>query len=1501
MRRPISWLVGFALICTLLPIPVYAAAACWTDGVSSDNNAVYSGGTGTEADPYLISTAADLAQLSVNVAANITYSDKYFYMTQDIDLSGKYWAPIGNKGGSFGEQVFCGTFNGGGYVVQNVLIDQDEVTATDGAAFGFFGRLYGAVLRNFGIQNGTVLHATKDHNGLLAGYLSDSTVENCYATGSVSADGGDNVGGLIGQCRYSTSQVNNCFFIGTVSAAASVSYAAGLVASLKNSSHAPLNCYAAASVDATGATVYPLAPDATNGCYDSTIGPGAAGGGTGRTTGEMKTADTAALLNDGGTAWLYDVNKNAGYPYLTVMTDLNIFYLPSAQTQNGITAAVSFRPAAAAEGVSVTAVVTLTGTATAAGTHTIDLTSTKVGLTSDPQTVTVTAGQDLTAAPGTKSFTFTMPAENVDDFILTHTFEAADATAPVLTSSSVWRSACDTATVRFMSDESGTCYYQITDSATPPADVVADGTNGGAVTADTAKMLPLAGLTAGAKYVHIVVEDAGNNVGDPMTVAMPYDYYYHEGFESYPLDTYISSNDMSPLHQVHNGTGNANQKVAANVTNSSEKMLSLSSASSWASDQVVALNRSTLAAGSSYVFEGDVYALGTSGWQLRFSFTTGTYSASTEAGIYFKNGNIVSISNSERVLLSGYTANQWYHVKIEVSPSVGTYAVYVNGALLDNTLTLPTGIDRLAITSGHGYTAYYDNLEFYLVAIAPRYAVEFNENNNAAPSERAFYIAAGSADFYTTSSGGSLQTLAAPTRSGYVFGGWYKEAACTNQILSAALALNANTDYTDSSALWTKAEAVTLYAKWLEKTPAGIDFDYENEMITGLTVSAEYAIGGTAVTADADGKTAIQSGWFDTALSVVKKGISSDYSFDSQAATLNVPARAAAPTTPAGIDEAYPGAGDGQITGVSDTMEYKLSSSSGWTSVGSGVKTITGMDDGIYYVRYRAVTSGSPSFASAYVSVTVGTTGTTPETKPAAAPNYTEEKLTGLTAGSEYDVGGTPYTADGSGEIVILNDWFSTTISVVKKGNGTTTTNSTAQILHLAARPATPTDGAFTLTQPTASVSTGTIVGITAAMEYSTDGGTNWTAGNGSAVSGLVPGNVLIRVTSTASAPKSGNLTITITAYKTPTGGGTTGGGETGNIEIISSDGDTMATGTITNVENGVNIAIPAEQVDLLAGSGQSVILDTGTVTVSFDAAAIDHIDSTAGSNDMILEITRVDSADLPEKSRPLIGDRPVYEFSLTAGENSISSFGGGTAIVSIPYTLGSDEDPNAVVVYYIDGSGNLIPVTGQYDADTGTVTFTAEHFSVYAVGYNYMSFNDVAYTDWYYDAVTFSAARGITDGTGDGNYSPDTALTRGQFLVMLMRAYGIEADEERPDNFDDAGDTYYTGYLSAAKRLSISNGVGNNLYAPKNAITRQEMFTLLYRALTVIGQLPERTSGKTLSDFSDAGNIDSWAKDAIKFLVETGTISGNGGKLRPTDTTTRAEMAQLLYNLFLV
>lgn len=339
-------------------------------------------------------------------------------------------------------------------------------------------------------------------------------------------------------------------------------------------------------------------------------------------------------------------------------------------------------------------------------------------------------------------------------------------------------------------------------------------------------------------------------------------------------------------------------------------------------------------------------------------------------------------------------------------------------------------------------------------------------------------------------------------------------------------------------------------------------------------------------------------------------------------------------------------------------------------------------------------------------------------------------------------------------------------------------------------------------------------------------------------------------------------------------------------------------------IPKSVETLISRETLGMTAeGMPGAYTVSTPIASITFSQAALTSIFGENAGN-VKVTVSTIENSTLTDEAQQLIGGRPVCRFSVTSGDQIISELGGNVT-VSVPYTPLSGEDTDAIVIYYINAAGDLEVVADcAYDPATGTVSFHTDHFSDYAVGYNNVSFDDVAANAWYGRAVGFIAARGIVEGTGNGNYSPSAKLTRAEFLAMVLRAYGIEADENRtdqgnrPDNFSDAGRSWYTGYLSAAKRLEISSGVGNNKFAPDKEITRQEMVTLLYNTLKVINRLPEDTAEQPLPAFSDEDKVALWAKDAMTLLVKAEVISGSKGKLSPVRTATRAEMAQVLYNL---
>ena len=335
---------------------------------------------------------------------------------------------------------------------------------------------------------------------------------------------------------------------------------------------------------------------------------------------------------------------------------------------------------------------------------------------------------------------------------------------------------------------------------------------------------------------------------------------------------------------------------------------------------------------------------------------------------------------------------------------------------------------------------------------------------------------------------------------------------------------------------------------------------------------------------------------------------------------------------------------------------------------------------------------------------------------------------------------------------------------------------------------------------------------------------------------------------------------------------------------------------------NKLTVSIPQNDLDkITTRTDSSFAITSPFISIIFDDKALDTISRADSGGTVVISAGLVDRSTLSEADRGKVQDRPVYDLTVMNGDKTVSDFNGGHATVSIPYTLKPGENANSVVVYYLADDGSLKTVRGHYNANAKAVVFKTTHFSKFVIGHNPVSFSDVAASAWYKNAIEFIAARGITSGTGDNQFSPNAKLTRGQFVVLLMKAYQISPNlrpTDHTENFNDAGNTYYTDYLAAAKSLGIANGVGNNMFAPEKEITRQEMFVLLYKALKVIDELRTSNIDKQLHSFNDANQVASWANEAVSTLVKAGIVGGSNNNLNPTSSTTRAEIAQVLYNL---
>ena len=109
-------------------------------------------------------------------------------------------------------------------------------------------------------------------------------------------------------------------------------------------------------------------------------------------------------------------------------------------------------------------------------------------------------------------------------------------------------------------------------------------------------------------------------------------------------------------------------------------------------------------------------------------------------------------------------------------------------------------------------------------------------------------------------------------------------------------------------------------------------------------------------------------------------------------------------------------------------------------------------------------------------------------------------------------------------------------------------------------------------------------------------------------------------------------------------------------------------------------------------------------------------------------------------------------------------------------------------------------------------------------------SFADVATDSYYAKAVAWAVENGITEGTGNGKFSPDVTCTRAQAVTFLARALNAKAESRAA--FSDVPETaYYADAVAWAAKSGVTTGVGQNCFAPNNDCVRGQIVTFLWRA----------------------------------------------------------------------
>ncbi len=171
------------------------------------------------------------------------------------------------------------------------------------------------------------------------------------------------------------------------------------------------------------------------------------------------------------------------------------------------------------------------------------------------------------------------------------------------------------------------------------------------------------------------------------------------------------------------------------------------------------------------------------------------------------------------------------------------------------------------------------------------------------------------------------------------------------------------------------------------------------------------------------------------------------------------------------------------------------------------------------------------------------------------------------------------------------------------------------------------------------------------------------------------------------------------------------------------------------------------------------------------------------------------------------------------------------------------------------------------------------------------LRFTDLANYAWAEDAINTLAEDGIIKGTTASTFAPASNITRADFALLLVRAFDLTSDNA--ENFADvSASDYFAPELAIARNTGIVNGIGDNKFAPRNIITRQDMMVIVYRALQ---KLNVEFGIYDEPQYPDYDTVAPYARDAVSALIGAGLVNGKNGVIAPTDYTTRAEVAVLI------
>lgn len=338
--------------------------------------------------------------------------------------------------------------------------------------------------------------------------------------------------------------------------------------------------------------------------------------------------------------------------------------------------------------------------------------------------------------------------------------------------------------------------------------------------------------------------------------------------------------------------------------------------------------------------------------------------------------------------------------------------------------------------------------------------------------------------------------------------------------------------------------------------------------------------------------------------------------------------------------------------------------------------------------------------------------------------------------------------------------------------------------------------------------------------------------------------------------------------------------GSTAKISLTAEQAKEIS--TLSGKGEGVSIDVSGQNVSEVVLSTEVIeAVSTSPLEINLENASI-SLDSNAlaavkGKGDVKVSVQPISPSELSETQKTVLGKELeaalVVDVNIYVNESITSTFGNGKINISIPYALKPNEAPESITVWFVKDDGTIEPKNGIYK--DGKVSFVTEHLSRYVVVS--FPFADVSESAWYYNSVAYTYTNGLFTGTSKSTFQPNEKMTRQMIWTVLARL-----DGKNPSG------------VAEAKAWVMENGIsdGSN---PNQVITREQMAAILYRYASYKEMDIKAGEDVNILSYSDGSKMSEYAIPALQWACGSGLIQGNGNKLMPTGSATRAQVAAVL------